>query len=109
MIFKTQPPKNIAIDFDGVIHDYKHPVEGRRMGGPIEGTKDALKKLKRKGFKIIIHTVRGDEPQHISDWMQFYGIPFDEITNIKPKAEFYIDDHGIHFENWEQALEEIKA
>jgi ribonucleotide monophosphatase NagD (HAD superfamily) len=35
----------IAVDFDGVVHDYKHPLPDRRMGEPIEGAKVALTKL----------------------------------------------------------------
>ncbi len=49
--------KILAIDFDGVIHDFKNPIEGRRMGAPIEGTKEALDKFKSKGYKIIVFTV----------------------------------------------------
>lgn len=102
--------KTLAIDFDGVIHDYKNPVQGRRMGAPITGTKETLTRLKANGNKIIIHTVWGDEKgkQTIADFMKYYGLPFDDITNIKPSADFYIDDHGIHFDNWENVLKELK-
>jgi histidinol phosphatase-like enzyme len=94
--------KVLGIDFDGVIHDYKHPIKGRRMGAPIEGTKEALERLKRQGYKIIIHTVWGDEKgqKTIADFMKYYELPYDEITNIKPQADWYIDDKAIHFESW---------
>lgn len=96
----------IAVDFDGVIHDHKHPIAGRRMGAPIEGTQQALDILRRKGYKIVIHSVWGDDKgqKTISDFMNYYKLPYDEITNIKPNAEYYIDDKAIHFTNWKDIL-----
>lgn len=96
-----------AIDFDGVLHDHKHPIEGMKMGAPIEGSEEAMRKLKRKGYELVILSTRGGSPQHISDWMQYYHIPFDEITDKKINASFYLDDKGIRFTNWNQALEDI--
>lgn len=104
--------ETIAIDFDGVVHDHKNPVEGRRMGGPIEGAQKAIKILKlQRNFKIVIFCVwAGSEQgrQTIAEWMKFYSIPYDEITNIKPQAKIYIDDKGYRFENWDSALDFIK-
>jgi hypothetical protein len=33
-------------------------------------------------------------------WLNKYNIPFDEVTNNKPKAMCYIDDRAIRFTNW---------
>lgn len=99
----------ISIDFDGVIHDINNPLEGKSMGGPIPGAKEALKKLSHK-YRIVIHTVRGstqDSP-HVHEWLKFYKIRYDEVTNIKPKADYYVDDKGLHFTNWEEVLTQIK-
>lgn len=100
----------IAVDFDGVIHDHENPIEGRRMGAPIDGAQEALEYLKGQGDKIIIFCVWAGSDQGkktISDWMVFYEIPFNDITNIKPNADFYIDDRAIRFVNWENTLEEF--
>jgi hypothetical protein len=99
----------LAIDFDGVIHDFKHPIEGKRMGPPIEGTKESLKKLRSKGHKLTVFTIWGDikGKKIISDYMKFYELPFDEITNIKPQADYYIDDKAIHFTDWSETLKQI--
>ena len=93
----------LAIDFDGVIHDFKNPIQGRRMGTPIQGTKEALIKFKQRGDKIIVFTVWGDAKgtKTISDFMKYYELPFDEITNIKPQADVYLDDRAIRFINWQ--------
>ena len=89
----------LAIDFDGVIHDHKHPVEGKKMGLPMDGAVQGLKKLKVFGHMVIIHSCK--DKQTIEEWMKFYGIPYyDSITNIKPIADVYLDDKAIRFENW---------
>lgn len=99
--------ETIAVDFDGVVHDYKHPLDGRKMGAPIEGAKDAIARL-RHSYKIIIFCVWAGTDQGkkvIMDWMEFYEIAgYDEITNIKPNAKFYIDDRAVRFTNWLDTL-----
>lgn len=101
--------KVIAVDFDGVIHDFKNRLEERRMGAPIVNTQEALTVLKGRGYEIVVFTVWGDEKgqKTISDFMQYYNLPFDRITNIKPQADFYIDDKAIKFIDWTSALKEV--
>lgn len=101
--------QNIAIDFDGVIHDKANPVEGMRMGLPIEGAKEALMGLKNN-YTLIIHTVMATTPSGIhavSDWLDYYEIPYDQVTATKPNAICYLDDKGLKFINWPQALKDI--
>lgn len=98
----------IAIDFDGTIHDFKHPVKGRKMGEPINGAREALKILKSKGYEIIVFCYWAYNERSIktiSDWMNYFNLPYDDITNIKPDAKAYIDDRGIRFTNWKEVLE----
>ena len=90
----------LAIDFDGVVHDHKHPVQGRRMGPPIEGAQAALQSFAARGDIIIIHSVWGDQQKAIGDWMKYYEIPYDQITHIKPQADVYLDDKAIRFTRW---------
>lgn len=98
-------PLILAIDFDHTVHDAANPIKGRRMGGPMAGAKEALEGFKKKKYEIIIHTVWGGTDQGretIKKWMDYYQIPFDSITNIKPNATFFIDDKAVHFTNWEE-------
>lgn len=95
--------KTLAIDFDGVIHDIKHPVPGRRMGPPMKGAKEALDEYASMGHEIVIFTVRANtasSTKAVRDWMQYYLIPFDYITNIKINADVFIDDKAVHFTSW---------
>ena len=53
-----QDIKNIAIDFDGVIHNFdKGYHDGTCYGEPIEGSLEALKEISRK-YNIIIFTAK---------------------------------------------------
>lgn len=102
MAIQARP--TLAIDFDGVIHDAAHPVAGRRMGEPMPGAIEALDSLQEAGYRIVIHTVRGGNPGHIVDWCDYYGVPYDDVTNKKPNAEYYIDDKALPFTSWPAVL-----
>lgn len=91
----------LAIDFDGVVHDFQHPIKGRRMGAPIDGAKEALQGYKQRGDKVVIYTIWPPSSHGvIRDWMNYYEIPFDDVTNVKQQADYYIDDKAIRFTNW---------
>jgi hypothetical protein len=98
----------IAIDFDGVLHDYQNPKEGRKMGEPIKGALKAMIKLRMRGYTLVIHTIRGNRPKHVEEWLDYYGIPYDEVTDKKPDALYYIDDKALCFNgDWDVTLEHI--
>ena len=102
----------IAVDFDGVLHDPKNKVGDHRLGQPIPGAVEAMNRLKSKGYILVIHSVwaNTDKTQFVqSEWLRYFGIPYDFITNKKPKADFYIDDHGLKFENWPDTLRTISS
>lgn len=95
----------LAIDFDGVIHDYQHPLPHRRMGAPVEGTAQALAHYKARGDTIYIYTIWPPTSHNvISDWMRYYNLPYDHITNVKQAADYYIDDKAVRFTNWVDTL-----
>jgi len=108
--------QNIAIDFDGVVHDFsKGWYDGTCYGDPLPGALDAIKTLS-KNYNIIIFTakVKPSRPLVsgktgtvlVTEWLDKHGILdcVDEITCEKPRARIYIDDKGYKFENWEDTL-----
>jgi ribonucleotide monophosphatase NagD (HAD superfamily) len=111
---------NIAIDFDGVIHNFdKGYHDGTCYGDPIPGSLDAIKELSKK-YKIIIFTAKAkpNRPlvngksgtELVSDWLKKYDVLdcIHEITSEKPRAILYIDDNGYRFDNWNSAMNFIK-
>lgn len=82
------------------------------MGLPMPGTLKALLEFKRLGYQIIIYTVFAEDDRAkkvVEEFMKYYELPYDEITNIKQKCDFYIDDNALRFEgNWEDIIEKVK-
>lgn len=103
-------PRVLAIDFDRVLHDVDHPIPGRRMGAPMEGAVEAMRQLEQEGWKLVVHTI-WPESGHgtIEKWLEYYKVPYHEVTNIKPNAAAYIDDRAIHHTRWSRTLVEVNA
>ena len=76
------------------------------MGEPVEGAQQAMMTLKRRGDTLIIHTAR-ERFKPVEDWLWHFAIPYDQITNIKPNADFFIDDKALRFTTWAQVLQDL--
>ena len=113
--------KNIAIDFDGVIHNAnKGWFDGTCYGEPLPGSLEALKELSNH-YNIIIFTAKckSDRPlvngktgtELVYEWLVKYNVNqyVNSITAEKPRAELYIDDNGYRHENWENTLNFINT
>lgn len=95
-------PKNIAIDFDGVIYQGKwtHITEVK------DPPKDACVRTMRdiaKKYNIIVHTCRALSPEGkvaVEVWLRKHDIPFKEVTALKPDAVYYVDDRALKFTTW---------
>ncbi|HZB28961.1 MAG TPA: hypothetical protein VE465_02225 [Streptosporangiaceae bacterium] len=118
-------PKTVAVDFDGVIHAYtKGWADGTIYDEPIPGALDAIRALMDAGVAIFVHTTR--DPVQVARWIkQRSGIEtaWHEdpatvpkfwndttavlVTNQKLPAVAYIDDRGIRFNSWPQALRDL--
>jgi hypothetical protein len=109
----------IAIDFDGVIHQYISPwtLSHEIHDPPVEGAFEFLQGCVDEGFKIAIYTARVNDPgvvPHIIQWFKKYALPdrvFDAmtITALKPGAVIYIDDRGWRFEGLFPSFEKIRS
>lgn len=108
---------NIAVDFDGVIHDdclgYH---DGSCYGKPITGSLDAIRILSEK-YKVIIFTAKAKPSRPLVNgktgkelviqWLEDNGYLkyVQEVTSEKPRACLYIDDNGYRFHNWKDTLD----
>lgn len=105
-------PLRLAIDFDDTIMHTQNVVPGYKMGRPIPGAVEAMNKLKAEGAILVIHSVWADTEQKVramSEWLRYFNIPYDFITNKKPVVDCYIDDHGYHFENWRDTIKYLRT
>ncbi len=110
--------KTVCIDFDGtIIRPQEYGPYGLLHEDPMDGAKEAMEQLKKEGYRITVLTVRlnpsmpGNDLRWkkwvIQNWLEKNEIPFDEITNNKPKAVVYIDDKAIKFTTWKQTLRQF--
>ena len=120
-IQKIENLKNIAIDFDGVIHRCsKGYHDGTVYDKPIEDSLVSIEKLHNMGFNIIIYSCksRSDRPlvknksgtEMIWSWLEKYNIKkfVSDVVSEKPRAFMFIDDKGYRFENWSDTLKFIE-
>ena len=103
---KTPERGVIVVDLDGTICEHCYPD----FGEPIAGAKEALRRLKAAGFRIVVHTVRTSASfqapeayvpevnslEAVHAFLQQHAIPYDEIwLHDKPLAVAYIDDRAV--------------
>ena len=113
--------KQIAIDFDGVIHaNSKGFFDGTIYDEPVPGSAAALQYLHDLGYVLIIFTAKAkpNRPlinnmtgiELIKEWLHKYDMLryVSDITAEKPRAKFYIDDKAIKFTNWLDVLNIVK-
>jgi len=107
----------IAFDFDGVVASYSGFAGKEDIQEPNAEVVRAIRMLKEKGCKILVHSTRGDE--FIQKYCEQFSIPVDYINRRpdkqgdnpgKPIAYVYIDDRAICYkgENAETLISEIK-
>lgn len=105
----------ICIDLDGVISTLKKEGETYADVLPMDGAKEKIKQLRENGHYVMIFTARhmktcdGNVAKVIArvgkitlDWLEKYGIEYDEILFGKPWADVYIDDNAFRFLSWDK-------
>ena len=93
----------IAVDFDGVIAEYEGWKGTGIVGRPRTDVVEVLLILRREGWKIIVHSTRGDA--ELRQYLLDHSIPFDEINcnsiyitgGTKPVATIYWDDRACRY------------
>ena len=103
----------ICLDFDGVIHLHLSPWRGRAVisDGPVQGAKEAVEDLRRRGNRIVVFSGRcasDDGVNAIKVWLNRHDIEVDDVARNKPVADLYVDDKAVTFRgDWVETLEAI--
>src|SRR5262245_56756727 len=77
---------NIALDFDGVLHDY-HGWNGGKLNDPIPGALELVNELLERGAKLWVFSTR--DANQIFTWLNIHGFPNLPITN-KKLVQFHV-------------------
>lgn len=98
--------RNIAVDFDGVIHRYSRGWQGDDIYDPPMPSADEGLRHLAKHWNVIVFTVR--RPRLVRPWLAHHNLLryVHEVTNEKPKAVLYIDDRAYRFTTWAKAIDD---
>ena len=104
----------ICVDVDGVICQLRKSGEAYCDVLPVPGAIEKLRALKESGHYIILNTARhmstcesnvglvvARQGKTLLDWLEFYGIAYDELWFGKPHADIYLDDNACRFQSWD--------
>lgn len=99
----------ISFDFDGVIHSYVSKWVAPEIipDPPVEGMKEEIELLKKKGRGIIINSSRARTvagKMAIREYMDKNNIPYDYITSTKMPSVVYVDDRAMLFDGEAKGL-----
>lgn len=110
-----------CFDLDNTICELKKDDEQYEDVLPKEGAVEYLTQLKKDNHYIIIHTARNmathnnniakiiaNQAPIVIDWLKKHNIPYDELLFGKPLADYYIDDKGVQFTDFETLKKQIK-
>lgn len=98
--------KSIAVDLDKTLAEYDGWKGMENIGKPYDGARKFVRALRKRGFKVIIHTCRINPKNNadnvdgvaiVSRWLNTHGIEVDEIWSRpgKPIASAYVDDKAV--------------
>jgi hypothetical protein len=92
----------ICFDLDGVIAEGTiRDVYSDSAGWayekctPIQSTIDIMWEFHNQGIHVIIHTARPTcDLKKTMEWLDLYGVVYDELIMNKPYAHVYVDDRN---------------
>ncbi|PIE63172.1 MAG: hypothetical protein CSA25_01575 [Desulfobacter postgatei] len=90
------------MDLDGTLAVWNKTSTLDRIGAPIPGMVDMVRRMVKNGIRVKIFTARACDPAQIPKiraWMHKNGLPDLEITNVKDYyMERLYDDRAIRVE-----------
>ena len=106
-ILKNPNDKLIAVDLDGTLCEGEFWGEGEPK--PKQEVIDLVWKIYKKGAHIIIYTAR--QPKYYATtlaWLIKHEVPFHGVAMFyKPGADCYIDDKGVHLEQFMESNKKV--
>ncbi len=114
---ETSCPRAVCLDLDGTLTERVGHIEA--LGAVLPGARQAVEALRRRGYRIIVHTARPSvQAERIREHLDGQGVPVDGVNadpraaweTTKPLADLYIDDRALRFRgDWSATLREAEA
>jgi phosphoglycolate phosphatase-like HAD superfamily hydrolase len=105
----SEEPVTVCVDLDGVLNLYDGWRGASYFHPPRPGAEEFLRALSEQGYRVVVFTVRWRE--HVEEWLVRHGLRdlVAEVTDKKPAAHVYLDDHAICFQgDFDRALQQIR-
>lgn len=111
----SESKQTIAIDFDGVLHEYLSPWSGATVvrDGPVRGAQQAVADYLER-FEVVVFSTRAHQEggvEAMRAWLTEHGFPAGlKIWTEpgKPPAIVYIDDRAYRFEGVWPSVERLR-
>lgn len=112
----------VAVDLDGtILEEAPEGDKGQQTFGALKpGAAEALAELTSLGWRVSIYTARfGDEDldeatiarwaEEIGDYLRSNEVPFNDVwVGRKPRADVFVDDKAIRFEDdWPAIVQQV--
>lgn len=89
--------KTVAVDFDGVLHQYTGWKGEACFEGSYPWARELLTKLRDAGFSVVVYSTR--DPVRIMEWLNERDLRHlvVSVSREKPMAVAYLDDRAVRF------------
>jgi ribonucleotide monophosphatase NagD (HAD superfamily) len=93
-----EQPKTYTMDMDGVLAHHESHWPPEKIGKLLKPGIEMAKRIKAAGHKLVILTAKPKSVHgKIKALLAKQGVQVDDVTNVKPPAELYLDDRA---EKW---------
>lgn len=100
----------IAVDWNGVLDQYKGYTSRATDYPPRSGAREFLQALRDRHFTVVIFTA--NSVSACEKWLRNNGLMslVSRVTDTKPEAEVYVDDRSFRFTgDYDAALKFIES
>jgi len=96
----------IALDFDGVLADYRGLQGDGAVGAPVAGALEFVQRPLGARYQVVTFTCR--DVARVRQWLAGHDFPQLPVTDCRPPALLYMDDRAHCFDgDWESAFAAI--